>query len=137
MITLADYLGPWAEHPDATPDVRTRAEDLLLRVNALLAELAANSIKTRANPRTKTLVSGDLGGGFRPQDYPQGAAGSSHKTGQGVDVFDPYGSIGAYLVVRQNLLVKHRLWMESPAATPTWCHLQSRPVPSGRTVFNP
>lgn len=137
MITLADYLGPWKDHPDATPEVRANAEELLRRVNALLAELAANSIRTRTNPKTGTLVSGETGGGFRPQTYPVGAPKSAHKTGQAIDVFDPYGSLGAYLFVRQNLLVKHQLWMEAPSYTVGWLHLQSRGVPSGRTVFNP
>ena len=137
MITLADYLGPWKDHADATPEVRANAEELLRRVNALLNELIAAGIAARTNPKTGTAISGETGGGFRPQDYPVGAPKSAHKTGQALDLFDPFGSVGGYLYVRQSLLVKHRLWMEAPAACPGWCHLQSRPVPSGRTVFNP
>lgn len=136
-ITLADYLGPWADHPDLTPERRDNAVRLLAAVNPLLAELERSSIRTRSNPKTGTLISGETGGGFRPQAFPVGAPLSAHKTGEAVDVFDPYGSIGGYLYVRQNLLVKHGLWMEAPSATTGWCHLQIRPVKSGRTVFNP
>lgn len=137
VITLSDYFGPWADHADLTPERRDNAVRLLAAVNPLLKHLEQNSIRTRHNPRTGTLVSGDVFGGFRPQSCPIGAPLSAHKTGEAVDVFDPYGSIAGYLFVRQNLLIQAKLWMEAPTATTGWCHLQIRPVKSGRTVFNP
>jgi hypothetical protein len=136
-ISLADYFGPWAGHPDLTPARQDAAIDLCNRVNALLAEMETCGIRARGNPKTGTLVSGETGGGFRPQDYPVGAKGSAHKEGQAIDLFDPFGSIGGYLYVRQNLLVRHKLWMEHPSATTGWCHVQSRGVKSGNTVFFP
>jgi hypothetical protein len=127
-VSLADYGGVWLAHPDFTPARQDAARDLCARVNALLADLEAEGVRTRANPKTGTLISGETYGGFRPQDCPIGAAGSSHKQGQGLDLFDPYGVLSGRLVMRVAMLVKHGLWMENPAATPTWCHLQTRPA---------
>lgn len=137
LISMQDYVGVWVGHPDWTTERQARAERLLIAVNGLLAELEKAGIRTRANPKTGTLISGETGGGFRPQDYPVGAKGSAHKTGEAIDLFDPFGSIGGYLYVRQIMLTRAGLWMESPMATTGWCHLQIRPVKSGNTVFQP
>jgi hypothetical protein len=70
-------------HPDATPDRMVNANELLDRVNHLIGRLMEMGVTFRVNPATKSEVSGQTFGGFRPQDCPQGAANSSHKTGQG------------------------------------------------------
>jgi hypothetical protein len=137
LIMMHDYLGMWHTHPDLTPERKSNAERLLVAVNGLLAELERAGIQSRMNPKTGSVIAGETGGGFRPQDYHVGAKSSAHKTGQAVDIFDPFGSIGAYLQVRPNMLTRAGLWMENPYMTPTWCHLQTRPVASGKTIFNP
>lgn len=137
MIALEQYAGRWMEHADWTPQRRMDAMRLLDGVNALLEDLVAAGLKLRGNPKTGNLISGEIYGGFRPGDCPIGARGSSHKEGQGVDLFDPFGSLGAYLLARPTLLAKHGLYMEHPAATPTWCHLQTRQPRSGARIFNP
>ena len=137
MITLSDYVGTWSGHPDWTPERKANAERLLIAVNGLLAELAKAGIASRTNPKTGTLVSGETGGGFRPQSFPVGAPKSAHKTGEAVDLFDPFGSMGAYLQVRPIILTRNGLWLENPYATPGWIHCQTRPVKSGMTIFNP
>ena len=137
LISMHDYAALWYQSPDWTPERKANAEKLLVAVNGLLAELEKAGIQARTNPKTGTVISGETGGGFRPQNYPVGAPRSAHKTGEAVDIFDPYGSIGGYLYVRQIMLTRAGLWMESPMATTGWCHLQTRPVKSGMTVFNP
>jgi hypothetical protein len=137
ILTVAEYFGPWADHPDLTPDRRANAEKLVLAINALFTDLMRGLIYPRTNPKTNSVISGEMYGGFRPGDCPIGRKGSSHKEGQGADLFDLYAAISGHLFVRQELLRKHGLWMEHPNDTPGWCHLQTRPVKSGNTVFFP
>lgn len=137
MITIAQYVGIHAASPDLTAQRMANAVALLAAVNPLLEDLLAGGIKLRTNPKTGTLISGETFGGFRPQACPIGTPGSAHKEGQGVDLFDPFGSIGAFLLARETVLHRHGLFMENPAATPTWCHVQTRKTRSGMRVFNP
>ncbi len=65
-----------------------------------------------------------------------GAPKSSHITGQAVDFRDPLRIFSTWCLAHLDLLAECELWMEDPASTPTWTHLQSRPVP-GKRVFQP
>ena len=147
MITLEQYLGPWAEHADATPERIEAAKDLLGRVNALLIELELAGVPLEVNPRTQSMVSGHGLGGFRPQGTSIGAARSKHKEGRAVDLYDPHREIAKWCVVhartacsaldKPDRLGAAGLSMEDPRWTPSWCHLQSVPPASGRAVFVP
>ncbi len=55
-----------------------------------------------------------------------GAPNSAHLTCRAVDIADPKGTLKAWLTPEK--LTKYGLWMEDPAATPTWVHLQIRPA---------
>jgi hypothetical protein len=66
-----------------------------------------------------------------------GAANSKHLTGHALDVSDPLGRIGAFLLANQHLLARHGLYMEHPSKTPTWVHLQDLPPRSRNLVFYP
>lgn len=137
MITIEQYVGPHAESKDWTPARQDNAIKLLDACAALEAEMVAAGIKFPDNPATKSGVSGKTFGGFRPQDCPQGAAGSSHKTGEAVDRFDPKGEIDAWLMANQDRLVYHGLYIESPDFTRGWSHWTTRAPRSGRRVFQP
>ena len=63
-----------------------------------------------------------------------GAPSSAHQTGQACDVYDPDGSLKAWIAP---LLEKYGLYMEAPHYTSNWCHLQTRPTASGNRVFIP
>lgn len=127
MITLAEYLKHHGEPPET---VKANALELLSRVNALLAELPYPECKA---PKVNS--------GWRPADYnktvPNAAPNSKHITGQAVDISDPDGVIDSHLHTNFALLIKHKLWMENPAATKGWCHLQSVRPRSGNLVFWP
>jgi len=137
MITLDDYVGPHAKSKDWTPERQTNATSMLERVNALIAESVNDGVTFKINPDTKSLVSGRLYGGFRPQDCNQGAPGSSHKQGLAVDVYDPSHKIAPWCLENLEKLEKHGLYMEHPDATPSWCHLTTRSPKSGRRAFYP
>lgn len=137
IISIDDYFGRWLTHPDVTEMVMTAANEFLLKVNDLLQVMIDGGCVLDINPRTKTYVSGETYGGFRPQSCPQGAPASSHKVGRGVDVYDPENELDGFLMIHQALLKERGLYIENPSATPHWCHITDRAPGSGLTVFNP
>ena len=64
------------------------------------------------------------------------AMGSSHLYGCAVDIADPKGELKKWCVANKAKLIECGLWMESPKATKTWCHLQSYASRSMRRIFN-
>ena len=135
MITLEQYFGPYCTHPDAGSGMYQAAEAMLERVNALLAEAAADGVPLPSNPKTGSLVSGTENGGFRPLECSIGAPKSAHKMARAVDVYDPEDALDAW--VNDDRLVKHGLYREHPDDTPSWCHLSDKAPPSGRRTFKP
>ncbi len=89
------------------------------------------------NPATKSGVSGQTFGGFRPQSCTQGASNSAHKEGQAVDRYDPGNKIDDWLMAHPDSLVRHDLYIEHPSATAGWSHWGTRAPKSGKRVFYP
>lgn len=135
MISLDDYFGPYAKHPDATPERWAAAAEMLDRVNQLLERAAGEGVEFLPNPATGTLVSGAGNGGFRPQNCPVGAARSSHKLARAVDIADPSQKLDDWLT--DGILREFGLYREHPDYTLNWCHLQDKAPPSGRSTFRP
>lgn len=65
------------------------------------------------------------------------AMGSSHLYGCAVDIADADGKLKAWCVANKGKLVECGLWMEDPASTKTWCHLQSYAPKSMNRIFKP
>jgi hypothetical protein len=137
VITLSHYAGKWRTSPDWTTDIEQNALRLLTSVNALEAEMARGGIRFPDNPKTNNGISGELYGGFRPQDCPIGAPLSNHKTGKAIDRYDPHGLIDAWCMAHQDRIAWHGIWIEHPDATPGWSHWQSVSPRSGNRVFKP
>lgn len=137
MITLNQYVGIHRASPDWTPLREQNATKLLAACCALEVEMARGGVKFPDNPKTKSGVSGETFGGFRPKNCPIGASSSLHKQGQAVDRYDPHGEIDAWCMAHLDRLAHYGIWLEHPAATPTWSHWQSVGVPSGNRVFRP
>ena len=136
MITLEDYVGPHAGSEDWNQERIDNAVELLRRANRLIDAMVARKLcRFRINPHTGTMVSGQTFGGFRPKSCPQGAPNSSHKEGQGVDLYDPKNEIDNALT--DALLIEFDLYRESPGATTGWVHLTTRAPKSGRRSFMP
>ena len=135
MITLSQYIGIHKKSPDWTPERTANAVILLGRVNAMLDYLSGVGVKLPINPATGSQISGQTFGGFRPQNCPQGAPSSSHKQGQGVDIYDPQNDIDRS--IDDALLERFDLYREHPDSTNTWGHLTTRAPRSGRRTFQP
>ena len=65
------------------------------------------------------------------------AMGSSHLYGAAVDIADPKGELAKWLVANKSKLVECGLWMEDPASTCGWSHLQSYAPRSMSRIFKP
>jgi len=135
VISIDQYFGIYANHPDAGPGMYHSAESLLERVNRLLQEAMNQGVPPRTNPKTNSQVSGETNGGFRPQDCPIGAARSSHKQARAVDVYDPDNQLDDWL--NDEILTEFGLYREHPDDTPRWCHLSDKAPGSGRRTFHP
>lgn len=137
MISLDQYVGPHAKSKDWTTARQDNALALLSATNKLLRMAEDDGVKLPINPKTGSQVSGVTFGGFRPQDCPQGRPESSHKQGQGVDVFDPANALDNWITKKPQVLVECGLYREHPDDTNTWCHLTTRAPGSGRRTFKP
>lgn len=138
MITLEQYfMGRDRTYkPELTDDILRNARGMVDATNRLL-EAMAGSVPLVNNPATRSLVSS----GWRPAAVnaatPGAALRSRHMSAQAVDLYDPEGVLDDWCTGNLQTLDRLALWMEHPAATKGWCHLQSVPPRSGSRVFYP
>lgn len=136
MISLDQYFGQYASHPDAGIGMWHNAENLLDRVNSLLSEYQdATGKEPPIDEDTNSQISGNGNGGFRPRNCPVGSPSSSHKEGRGVDIKDPSNLLDDWIT--DDILKQFNLYREHPSATDGWIHLTDRAPPSGKRTFAP
>lgn len=141
MITLQDYwMGRDVEYPLAmSPDIEREAIRTCELATKLMAIARTAGLKFPLHPRNKSHVSS----GWRPPALnavtPNAARKSLHMTAQAVDIYDPEGRLDDWLMTDdgQRTIKDLGIWMEHPAATPGWSHIQTRPPKSGNRVFRP
>ncbi len=130
-ITPWDVLTSGEKYPEreksdeCTTLVRQNAADLADRVSRLLDALGR---KAAISSGFRTLSANRSVGG---------AQVSAHCTGEAVDLADTDGGLGRTILARIDLLDAYDLYLENPAYTRGWVHLQSRKTASGRRVFVP
>lgn len=137
MISLNQYVGVHRQSPDWTIARQQNASNLLKACAALEAEMARAGVLFPDNPATKSGVSGQTYGGFRPQDCSIGAPASSHKEGLAVDRYDPRGEIDAWCMAHPDRLAFHGIFIEHASATPGWSHWTIKSPRSGNRIFMP
>lgn len=139
MISRKDYLGTYAGCNDITPAISANIDRLLSKVNALIAYLQQDKVNVPINMKTRSQISGELNGGFRPQDCSVGAPNSNHKQGLAVDLFDPLGKIDEWVTNPSNLkkIQALDLYFEDKSKTDGWCHVQIVPPRSGKRWYMP
>lgn len=135
MISLKEYFGGF--EPRATDEHMQNAVKLLHGVETLMNMMRAVGVTFPYNPVTRSLISGEKYGGFRPSDCTIGAPNSAHKLGLAVDLYDPQNTIDEYLLGRQAFLVEAGIYIEHPSATRGWSHWSIKPPKSGKHVFYP
>jgi len=140
-LTLADYYRGRDKQfaSELTDAIRAAAQLTVVRANVLLATFLqlTNIPAWEPNPETGTFVNS----GWRPAAInaatPGAAQHSRHLTGEAVDLYDPKGLLDSWCLAHQQQLAGLQLWLESPAYTPGWCHVQIVPPASGARVFIP
>lgn len=140
MITLHDYwLGRDITHSlQLGTDLRRNAARTVDAANALLVLAKAAGVTLEQSPRTGTIVTS----GWRPADInaatPGAAVRSLHMTCEAIDLYDPDGDLDEWLLASADTVLRDlALWLEHPAATKGWAHVQTKPPRSGRRVFYP
>lgn len=127
-MTLVEYwMGRDKTYPgNLTAQIRANAAMTVERANALLERFG----------EVRTVNSG-----WRPPTVnaatPGAAPFSKHMTGEAVDIADPEGDLDEWCLAHQDALVDIGLWLEHPASTKGWCHVQISPPRSGNRVFYP
>ena len=130
MITRDDYfMGRDKSYPtDMTPDIEHNAYRMIALANVLLARFGEGR---------------KVNSGWRPPMLNAATAGAAkhslHMTAQAVDMEDDDGLLDSWCMsdFGQNQLVDIGLWLEHPASTKGWCHVQMVPPRSGNRVFFP
>lgn len=128
MITLQDYyMGRDLEFPSLlTPQLKANAQITVDRANALLSAFGQQrSVNSGWRP---PAVNASTSGA---------AANSKHMTCQAIDLHDPDGDLDDWLYYTTQRLIDLKLWMEHPACTKGWCHVQIIPPGSGKLAFYP
>ncbi len=120
-----------------TSAMRLNADITLSCVNALLFSMWGDGIVPELSPITLTPVTS----GWRPAVINAATPGASvrslHLTCEAIDLYDPEGVLDDWCMQHTTLLAGHGLYLEHPAATKGWCHLQTRAPRSGNRVFYP
>lgn len=138
-VTLTDYwMGRDKIYPQYCDDaVRRNAQETVRRANLLLASMAIDGVALDAHPNNQTL----LASGWRPAPINAGVKGaaprSKHMTGEAIDLYDPEGELDDWCMAHEAKLAELGLYLEHPAATKGWCHVQTVPPRSGNRVFYP
>lgn len=134
-VTLRDYFQEKPHNAEQTES----ADDLLKRVNALLAEFVSQGGVINKDPDTGTYISGSKGGagdgGFRLSTTATGRPGSAHKEAMAVDIFDAGDKLDEWIT--RDILVKYNLFREAKQWTIGWTHLSTRPPKSLARSYNP
>jgi hypothetical protein len=138
MITLAEYfMGRDVEYSSIL------GTDL--RANAGRTVEAANKLLTLAKGAGVQIKPGKWGmvrSGWRPPAVNAATANASktslHMQCLAIDLEDVDGTLDKWCLSNANLVLRDlALWLESPTATPSWCHVQLKPPRSGNRVFTP
>lgn len=135
MITLQDYwMGRDKTYSkELTAEITKNAEQTVKLANALLSEFRFD-VKTDTEQR-------HVKSGWRPPEVnaatPNAALRSRHMTGQAIDIADPEGDLDEWCMSHTDTLARLGLWLEHPASTKGWCHVQTIPPKSGNRVFYP
>lgn len=128
-ITTQEYLD---QHRDSAEPGELTNE---IRGNASRTVAAAINLLARFGEQR------GLRSGWRPKRYnantPGSAMKSKHMTGEAIDLDDPDGDLDEWCYANQGTLESLGLWMEHPASTKGWCHVQIVPPKSGKRVFYP
>ena len=109
----------------------------------LTEEIKKNALETVEKVQELLSIWGGhtvISSGWRPAAINSKAGGakkSNHMTGKACDLKDQAGRLDEWCLANLKVPEDIGLWLEDPANTPGWTHLQTCPPKSGRRVFKP
>lgn len=124
----------------------TRQEVLMKRDKdyPLTPELEANLVKLLECLNKFRAMYGKpmyVSSGYRPAAINATVKGAAKKSNHMIclacDFADKDGELDKWCMANLDKLEEAGLYLEDPAATPNWCHLQAVPPKSGKRVFKP
>lgn len=126
QISVDDFLMGRDKLVPLSDELKANAKLTVIRVNLLLAHFG----------HWRAVASG-----YRPDAINRTIKGaakkSNHRICKACDLEDHDGALDKFCMENQDILAEIGLWLESPASTPGWCHVQTTPPRSGNRVFNP
>lgn len=143
IVTLEQY---WmgrdvAYAHELTAEIRANAEDLVGKMNLVLAFAEADGVEPGIDQVTHTPIAS----GWRPRGVNARTANagqfSTHIDGNGGDLQDQLTrSLAAWCLANADALKQAELWMERPqwtAGADPWVHWQRVPPKSGKRFYIP
>jgi len=125
MITRDEVLMGRDKQYPLTPELERNLQELLRRLNMFRQMYARPMV---------------VSSGYRPAGINKqvgGAKNSAHMTCEACDFRDEKGELRRYILQNPNVLEVCDLYCEDFSFTPTWVHLQTRRVKSGKRIFKP
>ena len=134
VITLTEYFqGRDRAYPEELTDqIRAAASETVAKANLLIS-----AYRARTNDQEPRRVTSGWRTPAINQATPGAAPRSRHMTGQAIDISDPEGDLDEWCMDNPAVLQTIGLWLEHPACTKGWTHLQVVPPKSGKRVFWP
>lgn len=123
MISRDEYLMGRDKRWPLTPELEDNLKRFLEAINHLRTAYGKPMIVTS---------------GYRPPEINAAVGGSKkskHMECLAIDIADKEGELGQWLLANKELLFKHNLFVEHPACTPGWAHIQLGPSPTGQRFF--
>ena len=114
----------------------TKGQEIPADLEPLLADYLERINKLRAVYGKPMLITS----GYRSREHNAkigGSPNSAHCVCQAADFADSSAELKNWLLQNIAVLTACELYCEDFSATPTWVHIQSRPVASGNRIFKP
>jgi hypothetical protein len=125
MITRDEVLMGRDKQYPLTPELESNLQELLRRLNMFRQMYARPMV---------------VSSGYRPSvlnEQVGGAKNSAHMTCEACDFHDSDKQLRKFILEDPNVLEVCDLYCEDFRYTPTWVHLQTRRVKSGKRIFKP
>ncbi len=135
-LKVEDFITASGKYPERLNSPELLTNNVMINLHKL--RFSINSLFYKLNYNKDLVISS----GFRPSSInaalPNSAKKSAHMTGLAVDLSDPDGSLDKLLVDNIDVLKSLNLWLEDPASTVGWAHIDLvQRVPRDKNIFKP
>lgn len=134
MISVNEYLNHWTLHYGAVHVPEDELTPAMMEAAAVTVDKANQLLDRFGQSR-------GINSGWRPVEVnklvPGAALMSNHTRCLAVDIADPEGDLDEWCLDNQPILAEIGLFLEHPASTKGWCHVQTVAPRSGNRVFYP